>query len=329
MYRKLVLATLVVVLTFAGAAAFAPRLVQAQGGNTITDIVATDGRFSSLAEALRVTGLEIPLNGPGPLTVFAPTNEAFARAANALGVSVNSLLADKAGLINLLEYHILSGTFSANDLAGQTSALTVGGANIRLANGSGGLRLNGSATVTTADVAASNGVIHVIDAIIWPPKNLLAVARDNGASTFVAAVQAAGLTSQFVDNRNEYTVFVPTNAAFEALLSDMGMTQEQLFGNAALLRTILLGHVVRGSVLADKVGTTNSATTLGGSSIIFNGGNFNDGQAQLVQQDLVAGNGVVHVINGVLIPAGGFTQTQPNQNQTQNQNPAATATPGS
>lgn len=134
------------------------------------DIVETAlaaGNFSTLAQALTAAGLVETLKGPGPFTVFAPTDEAFSKIPPA---DLQALLADKAALTKVLTYHVVAGNVPSSQVVGMTSATTVEGSPISIAVVDGKVVLNGTSTVTATDIAASNGVIHVIDAVIMPPK---------------------------------------------------------------------------------------------------------------------------------------------------------------
>ena len=146
-----------------------PLPVGAQAQQDIVDTAMAAGQFSTLARALQAAGLVETLKGPGPFTVFAPTDAAFAKVPAA---TLNALLADQARLRAVLTYHVSAGRVTAADVTRLTSAPTVQGEQIRIAVSGGTVRLNGSATVTQADVMASNGVIHVIDTVLMPPSTL-------------------------------------------------------------------------------------------------------------------------------------------------------------
>ena len=132
--------------------------------STIVDIAVGNADFSTLVAALQAAELVDTLSGEGPFTVFAPTNDAFAKLPEG---TVESLLADKEKLTAVLTYHVVSGKVMAADVVNLTEAATVGGANIAI-DASNGVKIN-DATVVTADIAASNGVIHVIDTVLLPP----------------------------------------------------------------------------------------------------------------------------------------------------------------
>lgn len=137
---------------------------------TIVDVAVANGSFTTLVAAVQAAGLVETLSGPGPFTVFAPTDEAFAAALDALGLTAEELLADTATLTSILTYHVLAGEVDAAtaiSLDGQ-SAATVNGAEIAISVVDGNVMID-DATVVIADVAASNGIIHAIDTVLLPP----------------------------------------------------------------------------------------------------------------------------------------------------------------
>lgn len=293
----LALTTVMAVMLF-GPVAAQPSKAQ---GSTIVDIAVADGRFTVLVAALQATGLDAVLQGPGPFTVFAPTDAAFGNVLNLLGISANDLLGNKALLTDVLLYHVVSGAVTSDVVVGLSSATTVEGSAVRIGSGGPlGVQLNGSSNVIIADISASNGVIHVIDNVLWPPKSILGLAQENGLSIFLEALNAAGLTSSL--QGGNYTVLAPTNAAFAKLLGDLGLTKDELFANTELLTSVLLYHVIPGSVTSNVVVTLSSAPTLNGASISISGTTFNGGQAKVFLADLIGRNGVLHIIDGVLLP---------------------------
>lgn len=136
------------------------------GGNTIAGIVSNDPNFSTLLSALQAAGLVQTLSGAGPFTVFAPTNAAFAKVP---ADQLNALLANPTQLRAVLLYHVVPGRVTAAKVSTLTSAKTVNGANVNISVSGGTVRIN-NATVTSADVRASNGIVHVIDSVLLPPK---------------------------------------------------------------------------------------------------------------------------------------------------------------
>ena len=134
--------------------------------NTLIDVAVADGHFKTLATALTAAGLIDTLKGDGPFTVFAPTDDAFAKLPAG---TVEGLLKDIPKLTAILKYHVLAGKIAASDvmkLDGKT-ATTLNGAALKVST-TGGVKLNGKVNVTKTDVAASNGLIHVIDEVLLP-----------------------------------------------------------------------------------------------------------------------------------------------------------------
>lgn len=155
------MATLLTTGALAGGGAMMP------GGSTIAGIVSNDPNFSTLLAAVQAAGLVETLSSPGPFTVFAPTNAAFAKVDPD---TLNGLLNDPKALKAVLLYHVVPGRVTAAQVMKIKSAKTVNGANVKVAV-SGGMVMINDATVTAADVKASNGIIHVIDSVLLPPSN--------------------------------------------------------------------------------------------------------------------------------------------------------------
>jgi uncharacterized surface protein with fasciclin (FAS1) repeats len=149
------------------AAAFAAAPASAQMEKDIVDVAVEAGSFTTLTAALEAAGLVEVLQGEGPFTVFAPTDEAFAKLPEG---TVEALLADKEKLVAILTYHVVPGKVMAADVVSLSEAITVNGAAIAISTYDGKVKIN-DATVVAADVSASNGVIHVIDTVILPAEN--------------------------------------------------------------------------------------------------------------------------------------------------------------
>jgi uncharacterized surface protein with fasciclin (FAS1) repeats len=255
--------------------------------------------FNTLLAAAQAAGLVDALKGPGPLTVFAPTDAAFAKLGSR---TISLLLANPELLQKVLLYHVVSGKVMAADVVGLSSATSLQGSSINIAVSGGKVVLNGNSTVTATDIGATNGVIHVIDTVILPPLDVLDVATLNGNfTTLVAAVKAAGLEGA-LRGAGPYTVFAPTDAAFRKLPAG---TVEALLKDPAALSNILLYHVVSGKVMAADVVGLSSATSLQGSniSIAVSGGKVRlNGNSTVTATDIGASNGVIHVIDTVILP---------------------------
>ncbi len=258
--------------------------------------VAQEAGFSTLVTALEAAALDQTLQGAGPFTVFAPTDAAFAALpAGAL----DALLADPDALAEVLLYHVVSGDIRSTDLAGVVSAETLAGFPI-LFDLSSGVQVN-NASVTQADVVASNGVIHVIDAVLLPPtNNIVETAQAAGSfTTLVAALQAASLDDDLA-GAGPFTVFAPTDDAFAALPAG---TVDALLADPAALADILLYHVVSGQAFAgDLDGSPLSTLLAGGELTVSLSGGVQINSSNVTQADILTTNGVIHVIDAVLLP---------------------------
>lgn len=269
---------------------------------SIVEIAATNSSFSILVEALTKADLVGALEGNGPFTVFAPTNEAFAALLEDLGVeSLDDLSAE--ALKPILLYHVVSGKVLSSQLTdGYVTTLSEGPeeSSISLQVKTGEVMLNNSARVTTADVSASNGVIHIIDKVLLPPTVVDLAINNPSFSILVQAVVKAELV-ETLSGAGSFTVFAPTDAAFQQLFADLGvagiadLTKEQL-------TPILLYHVVSGNVMSGELSTGNVATLNGDIAVNVGSAVTINGSTQVVLTDVQGSNGVVHVIDKVLLP---------------------------
>lgn len=264
----------------------------------IIETAAEAGTFQTLLAAVEAAGLTSTLEGSGPFTVFAPTDQAF----NALPEgTVEALLADLEALTQVLLYHVVPGRIMASDLSDGQIVQTAQGREFRVTL-PGGARVNG-VNVTATDVLASNGVIHVIDAVLIPVEDNVDTAIGAGFETLVAAVQAAGLEDALRDPEARYTIFAPTDEAFAALPEG---TVEALLADPEALAQILLYHVVDSRVFAGGLVDGMEVTTLQGETVTIslNGGAQVNG-ASIIATDILTANGVIHVIDAVLLPPQG------------------------
>jgi transforming growth factor-beta-induced protein len=264
-------------------------------------------------------------------TVFAPTDAAFQALLTATGLAAGDLLASDL-LADILLYHVTTGRVLAGDLsAGQTvtSARPAGAATFTVVAAAGGFGLdtNGDgqadARITTTNLEASNGVVHIIDAVLVPqdidlgpgPDANLAetVAGRDDLTVLTTALGATGLDAVLADAGTEYTVFAPTDAAFVALLGALQLTAEELLALDGI-DGVLLFHVTAGTVLAGDLSAGQTVTTArasgantftivsvnGGFGIDVNGDGTAD--ALITEADVLATNGVVHILDAVLVP---------------------------
>lgn len=289
-------------LSFADCGACSTDAAKHSHGATILGVAESAGSFNTLVAAVKAAGLEGVLNGEGPFTVFAPTDEAFAKLPDG---TVETLLKpeNKTKLAGILAYHVVPGKVEAKQVVNLTGAVTVNGQRAAITASKKGVKID-SANVIKTDIIASNGIIHVIDSVILPTnKNIVEVASDAGAfSTLLAAAKAAGLAEALM-GEGPFTVFAPTDEAFAKLPAG---TVESLLKpeNTGTLQTILKLHVVPGRVYSEEVLKSESIGTLAelplepalkGSTATVNG-------ASIAKTDINASNGVIHIINEVILP---------------------------
>ena len=284
---------------------------------TILDVAIEAGDFTTLIAAIDAAGLTSTIDdASATLTVFAPTDAAFALLG---GAAINDLLADPDALSDILLYHVVSGT--ALDSAAATDAV---GTTIEMANGdrvgvsakNDSLFLNLS-KVTATDIQADNGVIHVIDAVLMPPADatpsestiINIAAADERFTTLVAALGATGLDTVLASDTDTFTVFAPTDAAFEAMGS---ANVTALLGDLDNLTEILQQHVITDAAVDAVTAYSlsgNTATTVGGAEVpisISSKRELRVGGAKVIIADIHASNGVIHVIDTVIVGAAGL-----------------------
>lgn len=269
---------------------------------------AIDGGFSTLVAAVAKAELLPALSNPlASLTVFAPTNEAFDDLAGDLGTDINGILA-LPNLDDVLMYHVLGSEVLASAITNGTIVAPLSLSNtLKLTKTMLGDIFVNQAEVITANVDADNGVVHVIDAVVLPVETVADKAIDGGLSILVAAIVKAELLPALSDPFDTFTVFAPTNAAFEAFATALGT---DLNGILALsnLEDVLLYHVTEGNIVSGDL-TNGNVTMLNGDDVIVNitnGVQIND--ANVTTANVEADNGVVHIIDAVLLPTSGLTE---------------------
>ena len=282
---------------------------------TIAELAVATPDLSTLVTAVTVASEAGPIDFLGAisdpeadLTVFAPTNAAF----DALGPVLGDALADPAGLLTeVLAYHVLGTSQNSGELAAAGTATTLQGSDVTITVNGDKVFINDS-EVVLIDLPASNGIVHVIDAVLLPPAPELptiaelAVATPD-LSTLVTAVTVASeagpidFLGAISDPEADLTVFAPTNAAFDALGPVLG---DALADPAGLLTEVLAYHVLGTSQNSGELAAAGTATTLQGSdvTITVNGDKVFINDSEVVLIDLPASNGIVHVIDAVLLP---------------------------
>lgn len=269
------------------------------------DLVATASRagaFNTLLAAAKAAGLVEALQAEGPLTVFAPTDEAFAQLPAG---TVESLLKpqNRDLLRSILLYHVVPGRVEAEQVVGLTRADALNGQRLSIKVDDQGVRVAGANVVQT-DVQASNGVIHVIDRVMMPATDdLIETATSAGTfETLAAALDAAQLVHA-LQGDGPFTVFAPTDEAFANLPAG---TVESLLKpkNRHDLQAVLKHHVVSGRVYASDAVAAQSAQTLEGTTLRvgIQDGRLSVNGAHIIKTDIDTTNGVIHVIDRVLLP---------------------------
>ncbi len=284
--------------------------------NTITDQVVAGANFSILEAAVTKAGLATTLSGTGPFTVFAPDNAAF----TASGItSIDPLSADQ--LKKILLYHTLASKVLAADVpAGPNAKVSTANSpadSIFVTRNATGVYVNGI-KVTTADVLADNGVIHVLSKVLLPPSgNIVATAQanlggDNGLDSLVNAIVRADATSApgliTLINSNVLTVFAPTNKAFRDLLTALGVSNISQIPTATLA-AVLSYHVKGGRAFSSDLANGSLGMFAGGNTTITVSGagatikgTSNTAASNIIATNIMATNGAVHVIDRVLLP---------------------------
>jgi uncharacterized surface protein with fasciclin (FAS1) repeats len=253
----------------------------------IVDTAIAAGSFKTLVAAVQAAGLVDTLKGEGPFTVLAPSDQAFAKLPEG---TVQALLKDKKALTAVLTYHVLPGKVPASKVASMRWAKTA----------------QGQSLLVRGKIPASNGIIHVIDTVLLPRKDIVQTAVEAGSfKTLVAAVEAAQL-DETLKSKGPFTVFAPADSAFAKLPEG---AVAGLLKDEPKLKAVLTYHVVPGRVLSGDiaVGTTEVRTVNGlelrierskDGAITING-------VKVTGKDIVAGNGIIHVIDSVILPQQG------------------------
>jgi transforming growth factor-beta-induced protein len=274
--------------------------------NVFDNVIATSPNHTLLEAAIVQAGLVSALQNPSAtLTVFAPDDQAFTNLATALGTNVNGLLA-LPNLQDILLYHVVGAVVPSSAVTNGAIVQPLSPTNTLkvTATASGSVFVN-HAQVTAVDLFAANGVVHVLNNVVLPAETVADVAIDNGFTTLVAAVIQAELLPALTNPLSNLTVFAPNNDAFQDLADAAGVTIPELL-SIPELSEILLYHVlgtevpssaVTNGAIVQPLSTLNTlkltATTSG--DVFLN-------QAEVIAVDITAFNGVVHVIDAVVLP---------------------------
>lgn len=278
----------------------------------IAQIAADNDSLTVLNAALEASDLDEVLAATDTqYTVFAPTDDAFAELLGELNLSSDELLADKDLLTQVLTYHVVpSAVVKAADIPYGDSIETVNGQAFTISEANVIMDAsNDTSDIIDTDILATNGVIHVIDDVLVPTdKSIVDLAAETDSlSILKEAVVAAGLADTLADDSANFTVFAPTNDAFEAALTELKISKEELLEDTELLGQILKYHVINNDRIFASEIMAGEQSMLDGNSISFaEDKTITDGKdrtASVVIANVQADNGVVHVIDNVLLPA--------------------------
>jgi len=274
-------------------------------GQTVYDVISGSSDHSTLKAAIDAAGLNTTLSDPtAEFTVFAPDNNAFTDLLTELGITPADLLAS-SDLADILTYHVLVGTTNSTDITNGAIFTPINTANtLKLTVTSAPAVFVNQAQVNVADLTATNGVVHSIDAALLTNETVADIAIDNGFNTLVSAVIEARLLPALTDPFSELTVFAPTDAAFTDALANLGITAGDLLASPDLT-DILLYHVLGSEVASTAISNGQIVTALNTNNTIkmtvkSNGDVFAN-HAQVTLADVAAENGIVHAIDNVIL----------------------------
>jgi len=281
---------------------------------TIAEIASSNPNLSTLVSALNKCGLTSTFNSAGDYTVFAPTNDKFAAFLSANGfANLDAVPVDV--LTEILKNHVLTGSFYSDELttgyvktlakgsASSTNTLSMYvqvGSTVKLNGGA----TNGGATVVTADIEASNGVIHIVDNVIGLPTVVNHAVANPNFTTLVGLLTNAGLVSTLNGTASSpFTVFAPTNTAFTTFETENPNVLGGL--NATQVAAVLTYHVVGGANVLSNAIPTTAITTLESGTFTIAGTTITDERARdtdIILVDVQASNGIIHAVDNVLLP---------------------------
>jgi uncharacterized surface protein with fasciclin (FAS1) repeats len=271
-----------------------------------TDIVTTlvDRGFTQLVASLQATGLAATLMGPGPFTLHAPTDDAFAAVAGALGGL------STAEVTAILQYHVLPGAFTATQALAAGAVPSATGTVVVFSTDAQGQPLVNAVTLSGFNIPSTNGIVHVVDEVLVDPLDIPALAGALGLDTLVAALVAAGLDDDLAEPNGPFTVFAPTEAAFAALpAGTLAFLLDP--ANQAALIDVLTYHVLAGEQDGAALGAESTVTTLQGDELLVDtvGSTLYLNDAAVLAADLQAENGLVHAVDAVLTPPASLVDT--------------------
>lgn len=283
---------------------------QEEGEQSVWDVITANEELSQFETIARAAVLADNLDQDGPFTVFAPTNAALEDLQSTFGDS-------EATTTEILLYHIINGRYNGPNVADRSTLMTLMGEQINVKVENGQIVLNDTVTITTTDIVAENGVVHIIDQVLLPPQNALRTSdesstdaslwqvleEDGRFTTFLSLAQQAGLADELANTNANLTVFVPTDTAFDNL--DEEQVNEYTKNNDTV-EAILSYHLVGDRLGINQIATDEYIPTLEGRPLFVTYDEDNpivmiNGQP-VTEFNIVAANGVIHVVDTVLAP---------------------------
>jgi len=290
--------------------------------SSIVDLASQTESLSTLVSALEITGLDQILSSTGSYTVLAPSNDAFNTFLSSLNVTTLSEIPVEV-LTNVLMNHVIAGEVPSTSLANgyaQTQAIS-GASNSNMSiyiNIDNGVTFNGVSSVTSADIVASNGIVHMVDAVIGLPTVVTFALADPNFETLVQALTRDDLTQDFVSLLSipsgsvpsPFTVFAPINSAFQNLLTELNLSSLNDIDEPTLSAVLAYHVIVGANQISSNLSVGMEFSTAGGGILTFNVGD--NGQAMLTDNngrtsniivvDVQADNGIIHAIDTVVLP---------------------------
>jgi transforming growth factor-beta-induced protein len=281
---------------------------------TIYEIIQAEPELSDFEALVEAVALTDNLNQDGPFTVFAPTNDAWA--------AFNASNDSDISMTDVLLYHVMNGKYNASDLAQEEAVTTLAGEYLFFANSEQGettaLMINESVPVASADIQASNGVVHIIDTVLSfpegntieasdlgsPDKTIVDVLAEDGRfETLVSLLEQAGLSDALQNSSGNYTLFAPTDEAFAS--ADPELVEEWTSDPEGALNTILSYHVVNDRLTINQIANDDYLPTMEGRAIVVDIDEFvrvylNGRPVQSF--NILADNGIIHVVDEVILP---------------------------
>lgn len=281
-----------------------------QDAQSVWDVITANEQLSDFRILARAAALNNNLHGDGPFTVFVPSNAALE--------DLQSKFADTTATpTDVLLYHIVNGHFNGPDVANRSTLTTLLGEQINVNVENGQIVLNGTAVVTTLDIRAENGVVHIIDEVLLPPENALSMSdkgsrdaslwqvlqEDGRFTTFLALAEQAGLADELSNTNNTFTIFAPTDTGFANIGEEL---VNEYTRNDDTIAAILSYHLVGDQLGINQVATDTYIPTLEGRPLFVT--YTEDTQTveingqPLTDVNIVAANGVIHVVDSVFAP---------------------------